>query len=192
MVELEAGAGSAGRKPRRAWLVLGFGLGIAAMVSIAIWLTFVRTNSSSSMSAMTGGEMGPSVCSLLPTSTIEQATGKIWVERGTSTRATVTTCSYQVAGRPSSFLDGSFEMQVDARGVARRAAALASSYPSIGASRAATVTSVAGLGDQALLVRTPTGASALFVRRGSDGLLLVSSERARPVEAVARQLVGSL
>ena len=192
MEEPEARGGGADHRLRRVGLVLGFGLGIAFMIAAAVWLTFIRTNSSSSMSAMTGGVMGPSVCSMLPTSTIEQATGRLWVERGSSTQGAVTTCSYAMASSPSSFLDGRFEMQVSAKELEQRASKLADAYPSIDGSPAASLTVVPGLGDQALLVRTPVGGSALFVRRGNDGLLLVSSEGPRAVEAVARSLVGSL
>ena len=192
MEEPEARGGGADHRLRRVGLVLGFGLGVALMIVAAVWLTFIRTNSSSSMSAMTGGVMGPSVCSMLPTSTIEQATGRLWVERGTSTQGAVTTCSYAMASSPSSFLDGRFEMQVSAKELEQRASKLAAAYPSIAGSPAASLTVVPGLGAQALLVRTPVGGSALFVRRGNDGLLLVSSEGPRAVEAVARSLVGSL
>ena len=192
MGEPEAPGGGADHRLGRVWLVRGFGLGIALMIVAAVWLTFIRTNSSSSMSAMTGGVMGPSVCSMLPTSTIEQATGRLWVERGSSTQGAVTTCSYAMASSPSSFLDGRFEMQVSAKELEQRASKLAASYPSIDGSPAASLTVVPGLGDQALLIRTPVGGSALFVRRGNDGLLLVSSEGPRAVEAVARSLVGSL
>jgi drug/metabolite transporter superfamily protein YnfA len=177
---------------RRLATAVGLGLGVIALIALAAWLTFFRTDSTSSLMDMQGGVMGPSVCRLLPTEAIEQATGHLYAAHGAITRGESTTCLWERAADGSRFVDATFSMGADATSLEHQAATLAASYPARGSQPGATMRAVPDLGGQAYAVFPPIGGVALFVRRGSDSLLLVGTEGLEPMVKVAEQVLPSL
>jgi hypothetical protein len=179
-------------RSRRMAKLLGLGLGFMALVALAAWLTFFRTNSTSSLMDMQGGAMGPSVCGVLPTAALEQATGHLYAAKGTVTRGEATTCIWERTADPSRFVNATFAMGADTGTLHLQAARLAASYPPRDGVPGATLRAVPGLGDQAYAVFPPIGGVALFVRRGSDSLLLVGTEGLAPMVKLANEVLPSL
>ena len=187
-----AGSHGPSSRSRRLATVLGLGLGILALITLAAWLTFFRTNSTSALMDMQGGAMGPSVCGVLPTTALEQATGHLYASKGTVTRGESTTCLWERTADPSRFVNATFAMGADTSTLERQAQRLAASYPARGGRAWRHAARRAGPRRPGLRRLPPIGGVALFVRRGSDSLLLVGTEGLAPMLKVAHEVLPSL
>jgi hypothetical protein len=152
-------------RARRLGVGVGLGALIVVMITIAVWLTFIRTDGTEAPMDMQGGTMGASVCAVLPAALVDQVAGDIaGAPSATSTRLT-TTCVYRLGGQPGGLVV-TYAMEVSPRSFAASVDALGNQ---------GLVMSLAHLGDSAAMHTGGPGGRTTVLVHGDDSSVRIDT-----------------
>jgi hypothetical protein len=178
-------ASPAPAQDHRLRIVLGLGVFLGAMIVLAAWLTFIRSDPTSGLMDMQGGSMGASVCQVLPASTVDQIVGEIAAPPTSASTRRTTTCSYRLGEQPGA-LEVTYAMRVSPEAFRRRVSSLKQRHE---------VGPATGLGASAVIISGGPGGDAgttLLVLKGSNELMIVTTAARGATTRLAQAILPSL